>query len=73
MNLTIQSALWDSLGLDDARRYWITMCCFYTGKGVEETRELLSRSPNDPDVLFVEYVATLSGLSKTRDSMKKGK
>lgn len=73
MNLVIQPVLWESLGLDDDRRYWLTMCCFYVGKGVEETRELLSRNPSDPDVLFTEYVATLSGLSRTRDSMKKGR
>lgn len=61
--------LWDSLGLDEPERYNLALCCFYLGRGVEETRDLLSRGPDDTEVLYVLETAVYSGLDMSTDTI----
>lgn len=63
--------LWNELGIDDPEHYNLVLCCFYLGKGLLETRDLLARGQDDPEVSFVLETAVFSGLDLTRDSITK--
>lgn len=67
----MKSVLWSALGLDDPAQYHLALSCFYLGKGVEETRDLLSRGVSDPEVLYVLETAAFSGLDTTSDIIEK--
>lgn len=71
MRLRIKGVLWNSLGLVDPTAYHLALSCFYLGKGVEETRDLLSRGSSDPEVLYVMETAAFSGLDPTSDRIEK--
>lgn len=60
MAVLVLQALWDALGLDDPARHDLASRCFFLGRGVEETRRILSGF--DPDEAGdVLEISTLSG------------
>lgn len=71
MKVRMRKELWDSFGLDRADSYNLALCCFYLGKGLEETRDLLERRPDDPEVLYTIETAVYSGLNPDVDSIVK--
>lgn len=60
---------WSDFGLDDPERYNLVLCCFYLGRGLIETSELLDRGPDDPEVVYVLETAVFSGLDLNRDKI----
>lgn len=71
MIVTIHSHTWDQLGLDDPQRYVLALSCFYLGKGIHETMNLLSRDPSDSEVVYVSGTAMYSGMSMKTDFIRK--
>lgn len=71
MKLKMNEVLWRALDLDVPSKYFLALSCFYLGKGVEETRELLSRPHHDPEVAFVLEAAAFSGLDPNVDFIEK--
>lgn len=61
MKLRMKPVLWNALDLDVERHYDLARCCFYLGRGVEETRYILSLKDDHLEVQFVLSSATLSG------------
>lgn len=73
MRVRMKSELWDALKLDDPERYNLALCCFYLGKGVEETRDLLNRDNSDSEVLYTLETAVYSGLNLSTDTITRSK
>lgn len=71
MELKVQSYLWNDLALDDSGRYMLALACFYLGKGVEETRDVLNRDPSDREVAFIVSTAAFCGLNPETDTIEK--
>lgn len=69
MRVRMKPELWNSLGLDELEKYNLALCCFYLGRGIEETRDLLLRDPSDPEVLYVLETAVYSGLDLDKDTI----
>lgn len=65
----MKAVLWDELNLDDPSNYHLALSCFFVGRGVEETRELLKRGSTDPEVRYVLETAAFSGLNVDSDNI----